>query len=161
MLLSLRAVFDQMGYETANDVAVAVAHSPDIGEGADRELLSRRLAALLGAECVTLFAHAQDLLSEHDNVLAEARVLTDIRPLFNENQPDLIEGAVIGHHLRLRLLGRDPRTVDVALDDVDLARLAEAIERASLKEKRLRSAVQDMGVPLVIPYSGTSSRDPQ
>lgn len=149
MLLSLIGMKGNLGYETIEELAAAVSRSEQIADAIDRAQLRERLAKAISSEACQLFAHGHDLISEHEHLLAKARILSDIRPLFD---PDAeIQGAVIGHVLRLNLFGSEPRTIDIALDLLDLKELKDIVERAYDKDARLRTMVKDSNTVLVLP----------
>ncbi len=88
---------------------------------------------LLSLVVVRLVAGALDLAVEYPNLLRTARILTDIRPIFSEDQK-AIEGAVVSHTLRIRYdntLG--PHELFLCIDDADITNLAQQCDRARRK----------------------------
>jgi hypothetical protein len=51
---------------------------------------AERLSTLLNLECLLLAARAMDIGTEHDRVFHDARIFTDVRPVFG---PDVSAGA--------------------------------------------------------------------
>ncbi len=92
------------------------------------------LEALLRAESVVLATKAADLASDYDRCCLTSRVLTDLRPVFNEGG-DKIVGTVITHTLRMEYMTPEgeQHSVSVAMDMEDVRGLHDACARAMLK----------------------------
>jgi hypothetical protein len=82
------------------------------------------------------------VLTEEERIFYSARILTDIRPIFNE-AGNLIEAAVIVHNLKIHF-GENGDETDfyVALDTSDIQALREVLDRADEKAKQLQSLLQ-------------------
>ena len=85
---------------------------------------------------------AFDLISENDNVYKNGRIFSDIRLLFDDdiqiNSDD--RKAVIIHRLKLESSKNDEdRNYYFSLDSLDLFRMKELIERAIIKEEKIKS----------------------
>lgn len=105
---------------------------------------------LVACRATRLVATAIDLSYEYANLFQRARILTDIRPLFDE-EGTAIEASVISHTLRLRYDSVDgEHGVSIALDEADIKLLAQQCERALTKARTAREAVSSLGVPTVI-----------
>ena len=152
MRLSLRRASAQVPARQLASLAGSVSRAPNITVETDRAVLAHRLEGLLGSRSVVLLARASDLLSEHEHVLGELRILSDIRPLFDPEDAEQLHGATISHVLRLGLIGQNPSLIHIALDEQDLANIQAVISRARQKTKRLSEAVKEMRIPLIIPY---------
>jgi hypothetical protein len=82
---------------------------------------------------------AIELVYDYANLLRRTRVLTDIRPLFN-NAADQIEGAVVSYTLRLRYDSADgEHELSIALDESDIRILADQCDRALTKATTARA----------------------
>lgn len=132
-------------------VADATSQSDELGDDVDRDLVRRRLKALLATRGVELLGRGLDLLAEHEHLLVQARIVSDVRPLFSQIDPNEVQGAVIGHVLRLTFARGEPRSIDVGIDASDLIELRDAVERAVKKESRLSEVVTTATGPLVRP----------
>lgn len=98
-----------------------------------RPQLASVLDAVLVAKPLRLSAKASALQLEHEHVLYGAQVISDVRPLFLDTEGALaLEGSVVNHMLRLEYGANDgsPRSLFLAMDEEDLRRLGEVIERA-------------------------------
>lgn len=85
---------------------------------------------------------AFDLISENDNIYKKGRIFSDIRLLFDDNIQVNSEDrkAVIIHRLKLESSKNDEdRNYYFSLDSLDLFRMKELIERAIVKEEKIKS----------------------
>lgn len=122
---------------------------PEI-EGETLELFKRRITNLLDVDCLKIGAKAYELLFEHEHNFLDARVLTDVRPVFGDAPNDLPIGAMIVHTLKLNYVESDrPQTFYVALDERDIKRLVETLDRAKSKATVLKSVLVNTNVPYV------------
>jgi hypothetical protein len=109
--------------------------------------LKSRLGQLLQTAPVALAAKASTIQREHPNVLINARILTDLRPVFGDS-PESVQAAVVFHNLKLTYMQcNESREFFVALDDQDLAMLQKTVIRAEAKSKALRTFAEKSGLP--------------
>jgi hypothetical protein len=109
--------------------------------------VKERLPQLLQAESLVLGSKASALQREHANVLINARIVTDLRPVFGEGV-ESPEGAVIVHNLKLTSIQLNVHhETFFALDDDDLVMLQKAIARAEGKSRSLRAFLEKCGLP--------------
>lgn len=94
---------------------------------------------LLSIDNVWTVSKALELGYDYTNLLQSARIITDIRPIFNINADD-INGSVITYTLRLNFdsQGRN-ETLSIALDEKDVVTIRESCERALKKAKTAKS----------------------
>jgi hypothetical protein len=92
---------------------------------------------------VTLYAKARDLAFDFERLYARSRILTDIRPVFDDPR-DTIVGANITQTLRLDYFTADSVTnsISVALDVSDIEQLRKACEEALRKAEAARALVE-------------------
>lgn len=111
----------------------------------DWSRIERILANILSAESLQLNADAIDVAMEHERAISSVRVLTDIRPVFKEDVTEPPAATVIGHSLIISYYdgSKEPREFHCALDTEDLRVLGTVVERALLKEKSLRSWIEE------------------
>lgn len=119
-----------------------------------KAVLTQRLQALLSSRAIRLLSKTSLIAGCHPNVFRDVQVLTDVRPMFAldvEAEPDP-EGALLTHTLRIRYVTSkgDLDTFYVAMDDINLGSLMEAIERAALKSKSLQDTLATFGIPQVL-----------
>jgi hypothetical protein len=109
------------------------------------------LKLLVQEKSVRLAARAIELTYDYANLLRRTRILTDIRPLFNENA-DKIEGAVVSYTLRLHFNSADgEHELSIALDEADIQTLIAQCNRALKKAATSRSLVTDnCSIPVAV-----------
>lgn len=113
--------------------------------------LQPQLLALLDIEQVRTVVKALNLGYEYANLLDAARIMTDIRPIFGEND-SRIEGAVISQTLRIYYNSRDgDHSLSLAMDHDDLKHLLQSCQRALAKAKTAKKHMQHNGdVPTIV-----------
>jgi hypothetical protein len=102
------------------------------------------LIKLLSVDSISALSKAFDLQTSDERLFCDARIFTDLRPVFGPSVPDGPKGMVIIHHLRVSYhQPGTPRRWNfyVSLDAEDLEELHKVIERAEQKADALRSSV--------------------
>jgi len=111
------------------------------------EAVEPQFADLFQAQAVRMVSKALDLAYEHANLFQGARIVTDIRPIFNDvddEQMD-IDAAVVAFTLRLHYDDREGNhSLSVALDEADVRTLKYQCERALHKAELAQRRMQDM-----------------
>ena len=108
---------------------------------------------LLEVDAVVGTAKAMDLNYEHEHLLRRARILTDIRPVF-DRKGDQIQGTVISHTLRIRYdTLASESSISLALDRNDVENLLEECKRALKKSQLSQAFVANAGFPALSPGS--------
>ena len=102
------------------------------------------LQKLLESKLIVLAAKALDLTFDFSEFCIGARILTDIRPIFDDPK-DAIIGAAISQTLRLEYAGRngEPSSISIALDLDDILHLKSACEEALHKGEVAKRLVED------------------
>ena len=109
--------------------------------------LEIRLGKLLSVESLTVACKASDLEFGYDRVFENARIFTDIRPVFGGEGTTDVRGAVIVNQLRISCVeGSGVKDFFFALDQDDLAALRKIVERAEAKSKTLAALLLQAGV---------------
>lgn len=105
---------------------------------------AERLASLFEVGRLGVAAKAMDLLSDRNQLYAESRILTDLRPIFTGSATTAPRGAAIMHTLRIDTYVPEGRREHFfSLDMEDIRDLRRHIERAIQKEDELRRLLQD------------------
>ncbi|MBL7988360.1 MAG: hypothetical protein JNJ94_09890 [Chlorobi bacterium] len=113
--------------------------------------LKGHLLRLLSIRPFENWAKADTLLHEHGHIFHTARILTDIRPVFDETAEELV-GAVIVHMLKIRHSeNREIKEFYVALDTQDIDDLRNTLDRASKKAERLKAMLSASNTPYYYP----------
>lgn len=117
--------------------------------------LANRLTKLLGLEAIDLSAKAMSLLLEQQCTFTSARILTDIRPIFDHDASKPIAGAVLVHNLKIEYLeNSEEKEFFVALDRRDLQRLLDTLTRAQQKESGIKQLLSLTNTNCVEPNYG-------
>lgn len=110
-----------------------------------RNQLRRQLGAFLALDSLTVTSKALGVLSESERGFHDARVITDVRPIFGENVAVPPAAAVIFHTLEINYHYNRGRSVDgffVVLDTADIQTLREVLNRADAKARSLVSMLE-------------------
>ena len=107
---------------------------------------------LFNFEVVSLSAKALDLAYEHQELLKRATILTDTRPVFNDDASD-IRGMVVSHSLLLSYDDAEgDHVLSLALDNDDITYLKYECERALKKAATAKAQLQKRaGITTIIP----------
>jgi hypothetical protein len=109
-----------------------------------------RILELLASETLFIASKSSDLLHAQPNTLANARILTDLRPIFHDDPSRPPAGALIIHQLKLTYhtdIGHEEFFVTV--DAEDLAMLKRVIERAEAKASNIMRAAHSTQLKVV------------
>lgn len=131
----------------ASDAAFADQSEFPISE-AEREILRDRLTKLFKLEdSLGLTAKALDLSTDAQHLFYTAKILTDVRPVFNE-EGTAIEAAVIIHNLALHYGdSQDHKDFYITLDSNDVEMLRDVLDRADEKAAALQSLLKRSEIP--------------
>lgn len=107
---------------------------------------AERLAELLKTEAVGLSSRADDIQHEEPNIFTTARILTDIRPVF-EVDAIRARGALIIHNLKITYFHNgDYRDLYISMDNADLTLLRSVLDRAEKKSDALKAVIDKAGL---------------
>jgi hypothetical protein len=110
--------------------------------------LRGRFEQLLSTNSFNLLSKAKRLQRDGERLYCDAKILSDIRPVFSHNPTSRPLGAVVTHTLRLGYHeSGDHKEFRVILDSVDLDALADVIFRAQAKDGTLRALLKDAKLP--------------
>ncbi len=130
-------VFDAL----CDQLAVAAKWQPEKLDQFRR--VKSQFCSLLSSEAVKLVATAIDLSYEYANLLRRARIITDIRPIFDV-AAEKINGAVVSHTLRIRYDNTEGNhDLSLAMDAKDIDDLRRECERALKKAKTAKSLMAE------------------
>ena len=136
---------NEQPFELADDIVEAIEEIDDELKSTSetRNNIKQRLTQILGIESFVVSAKAETTMHEHDNVFSIARVSTDIRPVFGLNAEDPPKAATITHMLSIHYShGGQHEQVNIALDEIDLETIMDALERAGSKAESLKSILE-------------------
>lgn len=110
-----------------------------------------RVKALVEARCVRLTTRAMDLAFDYTNLLRNARIITDIRPVF-DLAGHTIEAAVVSYTLRIHYFSDDgEHELSIAMSESDVAEFREQCDRAIRKAATAKTTMENRcGIPASI-----------
>lgn len=137
-LYAVLAYTNESPSEVAADVVEALGEAGIELKSPDE--VQQRLAQLLSFDSILVSVKADGLRYEYENTFSTARVSTDIRPIFGLNAEEPPRAAVITHMLSMHYYrGGQHKEISLALDDIDIEIMMDALERASKKGESLKS----------------------
>jgi hypothetical protein len=133
--LAIGSFLDQLVYAAKTQITDGDEGSPRSWEGLRRNL--RRLLAL--DKPLGVSAKALGVMTDHANIFRNARIISDLRPVFGSDPVRTPVAATIVHTLKIQFNEKGGgRAFFVALDTNDLKRLRSVVERALIKDRALR-----------------------
>lgn len=143
-LISILAQVPHMAGELADGISRSLAIELSDAQRAD---LATRLTTLLDLEALGSIGKADDIITDHEHVFRNARILTDVRPIFGDNVGSAPEAAVLIAMLRIDHSTHGRReSMYFALDPSDLASLKEVVDRATAKIRTLEDFLSAAGL---------------
>jgi len=105
--------------------------------------LEPQLLSLFSLRTLEIVVKAMDLAYDYSNLLQTTKILTDIRPVFNEDA-SAIQGAVISYTLRIYFstLQGSSESLSLALDEDDIKKLIKNCDRALEKAQTAKTFMQ-------------------
>jgi hypothetical protein len=148
-VLSLVPLLDDE-VDVSAQLALDVSASSDLDlDDQARGQLAERLQALLALEPVLAAARARGLMVEFERAFHDARVLTDLRPVFGRDPQEGAKAAAVVATLKIEAHeGTGPlREYYFAMDYADLLRLRAVVERALAKTAALKRLASQVNLP--------------
>lgn len=107
---------------------------------------------MLSSVAVRLYAKAREIAFDFERLYARARILTDIRPVYDDDR-NVIIGTDITQTLRLDYFTSEAetKTITIALDTPDLEQLKKCCEDALQKAEVARKLIENSGLEVVPP----------
>lgn len=141
--------------EVVDDIVTAVSsHTPSPEDLDSRQLDSLRLnlGKLLRVPSICLGAKATSVLFENERNYLDARILTDMRPIY-ELETTEIGGAIITHTLKIEYAseGNAEKEFFVSLSSADVESLIKKLQRAQEKSGKLEKVIELSSLVLLKP----------
>jgi hypothetical protein len=128
--------------------AMQASGNPELALSEDEKVeFEMRLGRLLTINAVSVAAKVQRLRLDYPNTFHDAKILTDVRPIFDkpENRP---VGCAVSHNLKITYHeGGDHKEFYVALDADDIKTMKRVLERAEAKAASLKSVLHAAALP--------------
>jgi hypothetical protein len=147
VLFSLSSLHSTHSWDL-KDIAESVSRSTelDLDDEAQGRLVKRLLSAL-ALEPIAAFAKAVDVVADQNHILHTTRILTDVRPVFQDDPKAAPLGAVVLHTVKLEYFSEGRmRRLYVSASESDLRSLRDAIDRAIEKAENLRPLLDRVGL---------------
>jgi hypothetical protein len=110
--------------------------------------LRAKFEKLLNIDAFTILSKAKRLQRDGERLYCDAKILSDIRPVFGNKPTNRPVGAVVSHTLRVTYHeGADLKDFHIILDSIDLEMLGDVIGRAYAKDKTLRDLLRNAKLP--------------
>ncbi len=114
---------------------------------------------LISSKNVEIAAKALDLSYDYANLLQTTRIVTDIRPVF-DNEVTKIDGAVVSFTLRLTYDNAEgSHNLSIAMNQADINTLREQCDRALKKGVLARETIATL--PFTVTISGSEDYEPR
>ena len=121
-----------------------------IFQNAEGDSLKQRLTPLLNLEqSLGVTSKAFGVFADHERLFVNARILTDIRPIFQDDLSAVPIAAAAVHTLKIEYHegpSHAHKEFYVALDSSDIVELKKLIEREEAKAKIMKSMLSSLGV---------------
>ncbi|MSV28293.1 MAG: hypothetical protein EXQ52_06055 [Bryobacterales bacterium] len=145
-LHTVRAYYDAPAEEFLNDVLAALAKHGESLTETNRDQFAKILARLLGVKALSISVKAYSLQREHPHLFHDAKILADLRPIF-DSPSDPPVGLVVAYTLHLVFhKGNHREDLYFALDADDIEKLKTVLERAQTKASSLKRLLSDKGL---------------
>lgn len=135
----------------AEALALDVSESEGLELPVDRQpIYAARLLKLMEVPTLAVAARAMDVVTDHDKVFHEARILTDIRPIFERDVTTGVKAAAVSATLKVEYHAGGRSTIEsffVTLDRGDLDHLRRVVDRAVAKMDGLSDLLKETNVP--------------
>ncbi len=112
--------------------------------------LRKNLTTLLSISSISTVSKATGVLFDCENILRNARILTDIRPIFGYGEDDSILASVIVQTLKLEFVKDDEeKEFFINLDEQDIDNLIGILQRAKRKSDQSKNLLKKARVPCI------------
>ena len=106
-----------------------------------------RLSHLLNIKSLSLRTKAANLIVDNQIIFRDAKLISDIRPIFGADVEDAPIGTVLVHTLKLEYIENDyPKSFHIALDDTDVTNLITLLKRTQIKSETIRKLIKSVGL---------------
>jgi hypothetical protein len=131
------------------DLMDTLRRNPDIGlKSEDTARIRSRFRQLLDIGTLNTLSKAIRLQRDCERLYCDAKILSDIRPVFGEDINRGPTSAVITHTLKLSYHeDEEHKEFFVVLDQQDLGQLLEVLDRAFKKAESLTELLEKSGLP--------------
>ncbi|MDQ6884228.1 MAG: hypothetical protein M3077_08350 [Candidatus Dormibacteraeota bacterium] len=142
-------------------VATEISNSSDLDlNDAERLELAGRIVRLTEPRAMMVTSKALNLLTEFERSYHDARIVSDVRPIFSREPKQGMAAAIIVHTLVITFHGDQPlQKVHIAMDGDDIKNLQAVLDRAVAKAASLQGFLTDAKVQLLNPLESNDSHN--
>lgn len=141
--IALGVRLEQLLHDLA-ETLYATKNPPAIAE----QTFIERVEALLNVETLRLSGRAWGLLTENQRNFVDSRIVTDIRPVFGDDEPPRPQAAIVVHSLKIIFIeDGETREFFVSLDSKDLQEMIDVLRRAQSKAEGLKPLLEGTYLP--------------
>jgi hypothetical protein len=108
------------------------------------------LQKILESRFIRIVSKSANLAYDYAYLLRRARIITDARPVFSEEDGDVngIDGVVVSHVLRLEYENSgNQENMSIVMDHLDVKNLRETCDRAVQKAEAAEKSFAKVGIP--------------
>jgi len=134
--------FDELAHELRESVEDIFSEESDLNF--DR-LEANLLEIFENSKNLKLTTKVFNLLVQNNNIYIEGKIISDIRLVFNDNLTETNRNGVIIHRLNITVQNKKENSdIVISLDNSDLKKLKDVIERALLKEEIIKEDYENI-----------------
>ena len=114
---------------------------------AEKAVVTTKFTSLLSLSALERASKIDQLKTDHQNIFYDAKILTDLRPVFNEPKDQPV-GAIVTHTLKVIFheFG-EHKELYFSLDAEDISTLKKIAERANEKMASLQALLRSANIP--------------
>jgi hypothetical protein len=143
-LLSLYSVRTRMDITVESLAAELLSASKTGTDMPSSEVANKTLRDLLSVRPLSMIHKARVLHTDHENTFCSARILTDLRPVFDADVKQPPVGFVMAHILKLSYHhSGEHSNLHLAIDKKDVEDLIRVLQRATDKAATLTKAISN------------------
>ncbi len=158
-LMGLHSVRSQTGIDAAELYARLTVSLEDFSESTwskdDRKNWKSASASVIDAldarHPLSVFQKSMRLMYEYEHALIDISIVTDVRPVFDEEAKEMLRGIVANVLAIDYTEGNGSKRLFVAMDSRDIEKLRKQCERAEKKIELLRRTLANLTVPTLMP----------
>jgi hypothetical protein len=107
------------------------------------------------ARDLVIASKAMDLIFDFEKFCLNSRIITDIRPVFDDQRNSIV-GGIVMHTLRMEYRGDDGehRSISIELDSRDVERLGQSCVEATKKMEKAKALFAENKLPTITATEG-------
>lgn len=107
------------------------------------EEFKKRLNSLLNINSLSIRTKAANLIVDHQIIFRDAKLISDIRPIFGNDVEEKPIATVLVHTLKIEYIeNNELKDFHIALDDKDVAKLITLLKRTQIKTESIKEFIK-------------------